>query len=65
MPRSETPKHAPPMTVAQFLKALSPERAKEMAAVRAMIKRNLPKGYEEVARPGDRWVELATWAKRR
>ncbi len=52
MPRSKAPKRAPPTTVAQFLKALPPERAKEMAIVRAVIKRNLPKGYEEVALPG-------------
>jgi len=34
-------------TVAQYLASLPPERRKVLAAVRSVIKRNLPKGYVE------------------
>lgn len=35
------------MTVEQYLAALPPERREAMAAVRAVIRKNLPPGYEE------------------
>jgi uncharacterized protein DUF1801 len=41
MPRSEAG------TVAQYLKELPPERRKVMAALRKLIRKNLPKGYQE------------------
>jgi hypothetical protein len=34
-------------TIAQYLAALSPERRRILAAVRAVIRRNLPSGYRE------------------
>lgn len=35
-------------TVAEYLEELPPERRKVVAAVRAVIRKNLPKGYREV-----------------
>ncbi|MDH4130606.1 MAG: DUF1801 domain-containing protein [Gemmatimonadota bacterium] len=35
-------------TVADYLKELSPERRKVVAAVRSVVRKNLPKGYREV-----------------
>ena len=35
-------------TVTEYLGALPPERRKEMAAVRKLVKTHLPKGYKEV-----------------
>lgn len=35
------------MTVAEYLKALPPERRRTIEQVRRVIKRNLPKGYRE------------------
>jgi hypothetical protein len=34
-------------TVAQYLKSLTPERRQAIEAIRKVIKKNLPKGYEE------------------
>lgn len=39
-------------TVTEYLASLPAERRKELAAVRAMIKKKLPKGYKEVMRWG-------------
>lgn len=39
-------------TVAEYLKSLTPERRKDIEAVRKVILRNLPKGYEENIRFG-------------
>jgi hypothetical protein len=39
-------------TVAQYLKELPPERRKAIEAVRKVILRNLPKGFEEVMQYG-------------
>ena len=38
----------PTRTVAQFLKGLPPERRRELSRVRSVMKKHLPKGYEEV-----------------
>jgi len=39
-------------TVTEYLASLPPERRKELAAVRTMVKQKMPKGYKEVLRWG-------------
>lgn len=39
-------------TVAAYLKELPPDRRKEIAAVRRMVRAHLPKGYRETMRDG-------------
>lgn len=39
--------HSKAKTVAEYLKSLPPERRKAVAAVRNVVRRNLPKGYQE------------------
>lgn len=41
-----------PSTVTEYLSALPPERRKELAAIRALIKKHLPKGYSETLQYG-------------
>jgi hypothetical protein len=41
-------KTKPTKTVAQFLKALPPDRRRELSRVRTALKKHLPKGFEEV-----------------
>src|SRR5690242_10719751 len=41
-----------PTTVTEFLEQLPPERRREVDRVRAVIRKNLPKGYEEVVSKG-------------
>ncbi|HUP88652.1 MAG TPA: DUF1801 domain-containing protein [Longimicrobiales bacterium] len=40
------------MTVKEYLKSLPPERLKEIARVREVVVKNLPKGFEEVVGRG-------------
>ena len=44
-------------TVAAYLAELPPERRKEIAAVRALVRKHLPKGYQEAMGYG-----MITWA---